>query len=87
MNKFKFSAYLKELSDKMGRKPFTLFMDNLSCHHSDMAKAAYSKLKITPIFNAAYSHEMNPIELVFSKVKHLFKKEKLYRIMNKMKVD
>ncbi len=39
--------------------------------------------KITYIYNAAYTHEMNPIEMVFNKVKQNFKKKKLGVILNK----
>ena len=40
------------------------------------------KLKITPIFNAPYSPQFNPIEFVFNQVKTSFRKLKTNDIVN-----
>jgi transposase len=60
-----------------------MFMDNLSVHHNKDIRKLMESYKITYIYNAAYTHEMNPIEMVFNKVKQNFKKKKLGVILNK----
>ena len=48
-------------------------MDNLSAHISEKSTKEMDKLGFKYIFNVAYSPEYNPIEFVFSKLKHSFK--------------
>ena len=83
VNKLKFGEFIHNLSSKMGNKPFTMFMDNLACHHSKESKVLYHQRKINYIYNASYTHEMNPIEMVFSKTKAHFKAAKCSAIVNK----
>ena len=54
-----------------------LFMDNLSVHRSRDVKERLEELGMPSIFNAPYSCANNPIEHVFSVVKHFFKLERL----------
>ena len=54
-----------------------IFMDNLRVHHSRLVRARLGHLDIASVFNIAYSPKFNPIELVFGKLKHAFKKERL----------
>ena len=62
-------------------------MDNLSVHRCQKSLLEMSELKFVAIFNTAYSPEHNPIEMVFSKVKHHFKAIKTNAIVNKTFVD
>lgn len=48
-------TFLKKLSQKNEGKPLALFLDNLAVHKADEAREAYTKYKITPIFNMPYS--------------------------------
>ena len=59
-----------------------LFVDNLSCHRSPDVRATAYELDIRLIYNAIYSPEFNPIEMVFSMVKNIFSREKLKCISN-----
>ena len=67
----------------MGGKPFALFIDNASIHRAKDVKPTYQELKITTIFNVAYSPEFNGVEAVFSKVKRLFSNKRLNNLVNK----
>ena len=53
-------------------------------HKSNEVKPFYEKLNIMPIFNVAYSPELNPIEAVFSKVKAIFNRNRLNCLVNKI---
>ena len=55
-------------------------MDNLSVHRSGDVRERLEELGMPAIFNAAYSCENNPIEQVFSVVKHYFKLARLRTI-------
>ncbi len=48
-------------------------MDQLSAHTSKKSKTTMRQLGFRYIYNVAYSPEYNPIESVFSKVKHTFR--------------
>ena len=62
-----------ELRERTGEDKVCLFMDQLSAHTSEKAKATMRELGFRWVYNVAYSPQWNPIELVFSKVKHTFK--------------
>jgi transposase len=62
-------------------------MDNMRVHHSRVSKEAYKELKLTPIFNIAYSPQFNPIESVFSMIKSNYKKQLLKNLIEKHKVQ
>ena len=64
--------YLIQLRGKAGKRPVSLFMDNLYIHKKPCVKEWWPKLDMEPIWNIGYSPEFNPIEAVFSKVKRLF---------------
>ena len=76
-----FTHYLSLLSKRVGGKPIALFLDNLGSHTSNKAKQHAKMLDIEMIFNVPYSPEYNPIEHVFSKVKRIYKKNKLCSLM------
>ena len=77
-----FKSFIQALSAKHKSQPFALFMDNLAVHKSDEVKQELRRLRITPIFNAPYSPQFNPIEGCFSIVKNHFKSQKLNSIKN-----
>ena len=62
-------------------------MDNLSVHRSRDVKERLEELGMPAIFNAAYSCQNNPIEHVFSVVKHFFKLARLEYIQLGKKED
>ena len=62
-------------------------MDNMRVHHSRVSKEAYKELKLTPIFNIAYSPQFNPIESVFSMIKSNYKKQLLKNLIENHKVQ
>ena len=53
-----------------------LFLDNARIHHACVVKEYIANTTNQLLFNAPYSPEFNPIELVFSKVKNLVKTKK-----------
>ena len=56
-------------------------MDNLSVHTSEKAKKTMRKLGFKWVYNLAYNPETNPIEFVFSKVKHNFRNLRARKFM------
>ena len=66
-------TFLKKLSIKNEGRPFALFLDNLAVHKAEESREAYTKYKITPIFNMPYSPQYNGIESYFSLVKSQYK--------------
>jgi hypothetical protein len=75
--------YLKQLRQKVGHRPVSLFADNLYIHKTPEVKEWWPKLNIEPIWNVGYSPEFNPIEAVFSKVKREFNSQRLNNLVNK----
>lgn len=47
--------------------------DNARIHHSKIVKEMSLNNNISIIYNPPYTHEFNPIELSFSKVKTIFR--------------
>ena len=87
IDKEDFEYYLKELVKINKHKNLAIFMDNLKVHTSLDTKEVYKDLDIMPIFNAAYSPELNPIEAVFSKVKFNYNRERLNCLVNETFFD
>ena len=73
VNTERFLDYLKGLREANGDDKICIFMDNLSVHTSEKTKKYMRELDFKFIYNLKYSPETNPIEFVFSKVKHNFK--------------
>ena len=69
----KFKEWLRELRERNGDDKICLFLDNLSSHRSEKAQKFMKELGFKYIFNLPYAPEYNPIELVFSQLKHKFK--------------
>jgi transposase len=81
VNKEKFVQNLEALRRDMGRRKVAIFMDNLSVHRSRFSLDYMKELGFEPVFNLPYEPDFNPIEHVFSKVKHNFKKMRLQKIL------
>ena len=62
-------------------------MDQLSVHTSEQAKKLMKELGFRYIYNAAYSPEYNPYELVFSKVKQKFKALRARKLTGQIQDD
>ena len=53
-----------------------VIMDNLGSHKSDAVRTAIASVGARLLFLPPYSPDLNPIEQVFSKLKHLLRKAK-----------
>ena len=51
-----------------------LLQDNLRIHHMRTIKDYCSKNNINLVYNPPYTPEFNPIEMVFSEIKNIFRK-------------
>ena len=69
----KFKSFLLEIRKKLRKRKVYIFMDNLQVHRSAKTIEYMNSLGLIPIFNASYSPEYMPIELVFSQVKQVYK--------------
>ena len=80
IDRAKFKVFLEDLRQTHWADDIAIFMDNLSVHRSGDVRERLEELGMPAIFNAAYSCENNPIEQVFSVVKHYFKLARLRTI-------
>jgi hypothetical protein len=83
----KFIVWLSLLKKLLPKRKVALFMDNLSVHRCARSLTEMSRLGFVAIFNTAYSPQHNPIEMIFSKVKHHFKALKTNAIVNKVSLN
>jgi hypothetical protein len=79
--------YIRSLSAEMDNEPFALYMDQLQVHKTKAAKKLYNELEIFPIYNISYMPELNPIESVFSQVKRVFNRQRLWALVNDVPFD
>jgi transposase len=79
--------YVRNLSAKMDGASFALYMDQLQVHKTKVAMKLYNELEILPIFNISYMPELNPIESVFSHVKRIFNRTRLWALVNDVPFD
>ena len=84
VNVDKFLEYLTNLRAANGTDKICLFMDNLSSHTSERAKAAMKEHGFRYIYNLPYEPRFNPIELVFSEVKRHFKALRAKKFIGKL---
>ena len=82
-----FIKYIELVVKKHRNQKIALFMDNLGVHHARTVKPVYEKFDVMSIYNAAYSPEFNPIEMCFSKIKHIFKKLRLQKLTGQHKMS
>lgn len=52
-------------------------MDNMRIHHAKAVKAVVEELKINVTFLPPYSPDLNPIEMMWSKIKAILRKMKI----------
>jgi transposase len=70
-----FTVYIKEVLAPELRKGDTVICDNLSCHHSLEVHEALEAVGASLMFLPTYSPDLNPIEMAFSKLKALLRKQ------------
>ena len=80
LNAQRFSSFLQGLDELVKAGPVAVFMDNLRVHHSLIVREQMKAMNIEALFNVPYSPENNPIETVFSLIKHQFKKDRLQHL-------
>lgn len=74
MNGQAFAIYVQEVLAPELRKGDTVVCDNLSCHHAPGVREALEAVGARLMFLPPYSPDLNPIEMVFSKLKALLRK-------------
>ena len=79
--------YIRELRRKNKGVKLAVFLDNLSAHKTVEVSDAFKELDITPVFNATYAPEFNPIELIFAQVKLRYKADRLNKLANDIEYD
>jgi transposase len=76
INAESFQRYVEQfLLPKLKRGDFVI-MDNLGSHKGEAVRAAIKSVGARLLFLPPYSPDLNPIEQVFSKLKHLLRKAK-----------
>ena len=74
MNGQAFAVYIKDVLAPELRKGDRVICDNLSCHHAPGVREALAQVGARLMFLPPYSPDLNPIEMVFSKLKALLRK-------------
>jgi len=74
VNSTMFIEFIKEVIDKI-KDNNILFMDNARIHHSKLFTEYMKTVKNKILYNVPYCSELNPIEMVFSKVKSIVHKK------------
>jgi transposase len=74
MNRETFDRYIQTQLAPTLRRGDVVILDNLSSHKSPRAAASLSDLGAWFLFLPAYSPDLNPIEMAFSKLKALIRK-------------
>ena len=69
-----FKAYVEQILVPTLRPGDVVIMDNLGSHKGKAVRQAIRKAKAHLIFLPPYSPDLNPIEQVFAKLKHLLRK-------------
>ncbi|MBP5719137.1 MAG: IS630 family transposase, partial [Abditibacteriota bacterium] len=72
----KFIGYLKETLIPTLRPWDIVVMDNLRTHHIDEVRRLLSEAGVMLMYLPAYSPDLNPIEMMWSKVKAILRKAK-----------
>ena len=77
MNKAKFIEYVRDVLCPTLHQGDIVICDNLSSHKSVEAKALIEEVGATLLRLPPYSPDLNPIEMSFSKLKSILRKEKI----------
>lgn len=79
----KFIDYLRNVLAPTLHDGDIVVMDNMRTHHSKAVKAVIEELKINVIYLPPYSPDLNPIEMMWSKIKAILRKMKI-RILSEL---
>ena len=74
INKVSFIAYVEQVLAPTLRPGDVVVADNLGCHRSGEVRTALRKVGARLVLLPKYSPDLNPIEQVFAKLKHLLRK-------------
>jgi transposase len=74
INSVMFIDFIKEVVNKI-KNDDVLFMDNARIHHAKIFTEYMKTIKNKILYNVPYCSELNPIEMVFSKVKSIVHKK------------
>ena len=74
INKLSFIAYIKQMLAPTLRPGDVVVADNLGCHKSREVRAALRAVGARLVLLPKYSPDLNPIEQVLAKLKHLLRK-------------
>ena len=74
INKVSFIAYIEKVLGPTLRPGDVVVADNLGCHRSAEVRAALRAAGARLVLLPKYSPDLNPIEQVFAKLKHLLRK-------------
>lgn len=69
VNRERFKEYLRECLAPTLRKGDVVIMDNLPCHKVDGVKGIIEQAGATVLYLPPYSPDLNPIEMMWSKIK------------------
>jgi putative transposase len=62
-------AFLRLIRDKNPKKYIILILDNARAHISQKTRAFAESLRISLVFLPPYSHDLNPIELIWKSIR------------------
>lgn len=68
-----FEAFVKQVLVPQLRPGDVVILDNLSSHKRESIRASIEKAEATLLFLPPYSPDLNPIEMIFSKIKQLLR--------------
>ena len=74
MNKLLFETYIETQLAPCLKPKSIVILDNLSSHKSKMASQTLKNIGAWFLFLPPYSPDLNPIEMLFSKIKALMRK-------------
>lgn len=74
MNRAIFTQYIRQYLVPQLKQGDVVILDNLSSHKGAEAAALVEACGATLLFLPPYSPDLNPIEMVFAKLKHLLRK-------------
>ena len=80
-------TFIRKLRSLYQGIKLAVFLDNLSAHKTNDVMNTFRELDITPIFNATYAPDFNPIETVFAQVKLQYKAHRLNMLANDKDID
>ena len=80
MNKVRFDEYVRNILSPTLRQEDVVVWDNLPAYRSVVARKLVEAAGATLLPLPSYSPDLNPIELSFSKLKSILRKEKIRNV-------